>query len=208
MNPEDVVIKVPLGEWGYGRYGNDLALPSRSNTLRGDYKAQLAKMNTYFERFSDGEKYRGYLTGSVTASSISTEMAMLARSTWWYYHNRLAGVTPHEVFTSLVKAAIMDSADNGDYAILYAAMVIPQYKLLFTAIFGTGALNGAFITGKGVVHGHTQETYVAWMKSDEAALGKFPEIFARKNYRSLLVAARLMSRLRRRGQSCRIDFQR
>lgn len=37
----------------------------------------------------------------------------------------------------------MDSADNGDYAILYAAMVIPQYKLLFTAIFGTGALNGA-----------------------------------------------------------------
>lgn len=188
VNPEDVVIKVPLGEWGYGRYGNDLALPSRSNTLRGDYKAQLAKMNTYFERFSDGEKYRGYLTGSVTASSISTEMAMLARSTWWYYHNRLAGVTPHEVFTSLVKAAIMDSADNGDYAILYAAMVIPQYKLLFTAIFGTGALNGAFITGKGVVHGHTQETYVAWMKSDEAALGKFPEIFARKNYRSLLVA--------------------
>lgn len=97
VNPEDVVIKVPLGEWGYGRYGNDLALPSRSNTLRGDYKAQLAKMNTYFERFSDGEKYRGYLTGSVTASSISTEMAMLARSTWWYYHNRLAGVTPHEV---------------------------------------------------------------------------------------------------------------
>lgn len=188
VNPEDVVIKVPLGEWGYGRYGNDLALPSRSNTLRGDYKAQLAKMNTYFERFSDGEKYRGYLTGSVTASSISTEMAMLARSTWWYYHNRLAGVTPHEVFTSLVKAAIMDSADNGDYAILYAAMVIPQYKLLFTAIFGTGALNGAFITGKGVVHGHTQETYVAWMKSDEAALGEFPEIFARKNYRSLLVA--------------------
>lgn len=188
VNPEDVVIKVPLGEWGYGRYGNDLALPSRSNTLRGDYKTQLAKMNTYFERFSDGEKYRGYLTGSVTASSISTEMAMLARSTWWYYHNRLAGVTPHEVFTSLVKAAIMDSADNADYAILYAAMVIPQYKLLFTAIFGTGALNGAFITGKGVVHGHTQETYVAWMKSDEAALGKFPEIFARKNYRSLLVA--------------------
>lgn len=188
VNPEDVVIKVPLGEWGYGRYGNDLALPSRSSTLRGDYKAQLAKMNTYFERFSDGEKYWGYLTGSVTASSISTEMAMLARSTWWYYHNRLAGVTPHEVFTSLVKAAIMDSADNADYAILYAAMVIPQYKLLFTAIFGTGALNGAFITGKGVVHGHTQETYVAWMKSDEAALGKFPEIFARKNYRSLLVA--------------------
>lgn len=38
------------------------------------------------------------------------------------------------------------------------------------------------------MHGHTQETYVAWMKSDEAALGKFPEIFARKNYRSLLVA--------------------
>ena len=188
VNPEDVVIKVPLGEWGYGRYGNDLALPSRSNTLRGDYKAQLAKMNEYFERFSDGEKYRGYLTGAVTASSISTEMAMLARSTWWYYHNRLAGVTPHEVFTSLVKAAIMDSADNGDYAVLYAAMVIPQYKLLFTAIFGTGALNGAFITGKGVVHGHTQETYVAWMKSEEAALGEFPEIFARKNYRSLLVA--------------------
>lgn len=57
VNPEDVVIKVPLGEWGYGRYGNDLALPSRSNTRRGDYKAQLAKMNEYFERFSDGEKY-------------------------------------------------------------------------------------------------------------------------------------------------------
>lgn len=91
VNPEDVVIKVPLGEWGYGRYGNDLALPSRSNTLRGDYKAQLAKMNTYFERFSDGEKYRGYLTGSVTAfidfdgdgDARSIDLVVLPQSSGW-----------------------------------------------------------------------------------------------------------------------------
>ena len=77
VNPEDVITRVPLCEWGYGRYGKDLVLPSRSNTERDIYKALLSEMNGYFEEFS-GETFRGYLGGTLTASAMSAEICALA----------------------------------------------------------------------------------------------------------------------------------
>ena len=186
VNPEDVITRVPLCEWGYGRYGRDLVLPSRSNTDGDVYKALLSEMNGCFEEFS-GETFRGYLGGTLTASAISIEICALAPTTRRYYGNCLV-VPPRDMFGRVVKAAIMGTADASDYAILSSALVIPQYKFILTAVFGTGALNGAFVTGKGVVHGHTQETYVSWMKSAQAALGELPSIFAHENYRTVKVA--------------------
>ena len=84
VNPEDVITRVPLCEWGYGRYGKDLVLPSRSNTDRDVYKALLSEMNGYFEEFS-GETFRGYLAGTLTASAISIEICALAPTTRMYY---------------------------------------------------------------------------------------------------------------------------
>ena len=187
VNPEDVITRVPLCEWGYGRYGKDLVLPSRSNTDRDVYKALLSEMNGYFEEFS-GETFRGYLAGTLTASAISIEICALAPTTRMYYSNYLVGVPPRGMFERVVKAAIMGTADASDYAILSSALVIPQYNSILTAVFGTGVLNGAFVTGKGVVHGHTQETYVSWMKSAHAALGELPSIFTHENYRTVKVA--------------------
>ena len=187
VNPEDVITRVPLREWGYGRYGRDLVLPSRSNTDRDVYKALLSDMNEYFEAFS-GETFRGYLAGTLTASAMSIEICALAPTTRMYYSNYLVGVPPRDMFERVVKAAIMGTADANDYAILSSALVIPQYNSILTAVFGTGVLNGAFVTGKGVVHGHTQETYVSWMKSAHAALGELPSIFTHENYRTVKVA--------------------
>lgn len=187
VNPEDVITRVPLREWGYGRYGRDLVLPSRSNTERDVYKALLSDMNEYFEAFS-GETFRGYLAGTLTASAMSIEICALAPTTRMYYSNYLVGVPPRDMFERVVKAAIMGTADADDYAILSSALVIPQYNSILTAVFGTGVLNGAFVTGKGVVHGHTQETYVSWMKSAHAALGELPSIFTHENYRTVKVA--------------------
>ena len=187
VNPEDVITRVPLREWGYGRYGRDLVLPSRSNTDRNVYKALLSEMNGYFEEFSD-ETFRGYLAGTLTASAMSAEICALAPTTRMYYSNYLVGVPPRGMFERVVKAAIMGTADASDYAILSSALVIPQYNSILTAVFGTGVLNGAFVTGKGVVHGHTQETYVSWMKSAHAALGELPSIFTHENYRTVKVA--------------------
>ena len=187
VNPEDVITRVPLREWGYGRYGRDLVLPSRSNTDRDVYKALLSEMNGYFEEFS-GETFRGYLAGTLTASAMSIEICALAPTTRMYYSNYLVGVPPRDMFERVVKAAIMGTADANDYAILSSALVIPQYNSILTAVFGTGVLNGAFVTGKGVVHGHTQETYVSWMKSAHAALGELPSIFTHENYRTVKVA--------------------
>ena len=187
VNPEDVITRVPLREWGYGRYGRDLVLPSRSNTDRDVYKALLSEMNGYFEGFS-GETFQGYLAGTLTASAMSAEICALAPTTWMYYNNYLVGVPPRDMFGRVVKAAIMGTADANDYAILSSALVIPQYNSILTAVFGTGVLNGAFVTGKGVVHGHTQETYVSWMKSAHAALGELPSIFTHENYRTVKVA--------------------
>ena len=186
VNPEDVITRVPLCEWGYGRYGRDLVLPSRSNTDGDVYKALLSEMNGYFEEFS-GETFRGYMAGTLTASAMSLEICALAPTTRRYYGNCLV-VPPRDMFGRVVKAAIMGTADANDYAILSSALVIPQYKFILTAVFGMGVLNGAFVTGKGVVHGHTQETYVSWMKSAQAALGELPSIFAHENYRTVKVA--------------------
>ena len=187
MNPEDVITRVPLCEWGYGRYGRDLVLPSRSNTDGDVYKVLLSEMNGYFEEFS-GETFRGYLAGTLTASAMSLEICALAPTTWMYYNNYLVYAPPRDMFERVVKAAIVGTADANDYAILSSALVIPQYSSILTAVFGTGVLNGAFVTGKGVVHGHTQETYVSWMKSAQAVLGELPSIFTHENYRTVKVA--------------------
>ena len=187
VNPEDVVTRVPLVEWGYGRYGNDLVLPSRSNTMPVEYKSELAKMNVYFQGFS-GEKFRGYLAGTLTADVVSLDLYSVATSPTAFYKNYLAGVPPRYVLERVVKAAIMHSETSGDRAVLSAALLVPQYRNMLVTLFDTGVLNGAFITGKGIVHGHTQETYVAWMKSALVEPGVVPDIFVRPDYTSMMVA--------------------
>lgn len=187
VNPEDVITRVPLVEWGYGRYGSDLVLPSRSNTLLLEYKSQLAKMNTYFQDFS-GETFRGYLAGTLTADVVSLDLYSVATSPTAFYKNYLAGVPPRYMLERVVKAAIMHSETSGDRAVLSAALLVPQYRNMLLTLFDAGVLNGAFITGKGIVHGHTQETYVAWMKSALVAPGVVPEIFSRPGYTSVTVA--------------------
>ena len=112
----------------------------------------------------------------------------IAPTTWAFYHNYVVGTPPRYFFESVIKAAIMENADAGDYALLSSALLIPQYQSMLVTLFGVGVFNGAFVTGKGVVHGHTQETYVSWMKSASAALGELPSIFVRKNYRTVKVA--------------------
>lgn len=187
LNPEDVITRVPLCEWGYGRYGEDLVLPSRSNTNDVVYKQLLSSMNEYFKQFS-GETFRGYTAGTLTATTMTSDMMSIAPTTWAFYHNYVVGMPPRYFFESVIKAAIMENADAGDYALLSSALLIPQYQSMLVTLFGVGVFNGAFVTGKGVVHGHTQETYVSWMKSASAALGELPSIFVRKNYRTLKVA--------------------
>lgn len=187
LNPEDVITRVPLCEWGYGRYGEDLVLPSRSNTNDVVYKQLLSSMNEYFKQFS-GETFRGYTAGTLTATTMTSDMMSIAPTTWAFYHNYVVGTPPRYFFESVIKAAIMENADAGDYALLSSALLIPQYQSMLVTLFGVGVFNGAFVTGKGVVHGHTQETYVSWMKSASAALGELPSIFVRKNYRTVKVA--------------------
>ena len=187
LNPEDVITRVPLCEWGYGRYGEDLVLPSRSNTNDVVYKQLLSSMNEYFKQFS-GETFRGYTAGTLTATTMTSDMMSIAPTTWAFYHNYVVGTPPRYFFESVIKAAIMENADVGDYALLSSALLIPQYQSMLVTLFGVGVFNGAFVTGKGMVHGHTQETYVSWMKSTSAALGELPSIIVRKNYRTVKVA--------------------
>ena len=82
----------------------------------------------------------------------------IAPTTWAFYHNYVVGTPPRYFFESVIKAAIMENADAGDYALLSSALLIPQYQSMLVTLFGVGVFNGAFVTGKGVVHGHTQET--------------------------------------------------
>lgn len=93
LNPEDVITRVPLCEWGYGRYGEDLVLPSRSNTNDVVYKQLLSSMNEYFKQFS-GETFRGYTAGTLTATTITSDMMSIAPTTWAFYHNYVVGTPP------------------------------------------------------------------------------------------------------------------
>lgn len=65
VNPEDFVTKVMLHNWGYGRYGITLVLPSKSNTDAVKYNSYLGKMRadwkSYFASGYDKEytPYKG-----------------------------------------------------------------------------------------------------------------------------------------------------
>ena len=69
VNPEDFVTKCLPAAWGYGRYGQTIVLPSKTND-KTNYKTYLKNMKPYFERFTDGKKYHPFAKGEQATYDI------------------------------------------------------------------------------------------------------------------------------------------
>lgn len=193
VNPEDVITRVPLSEatWGYNRYGKDLVLPSKSNCSDDAYKALREKMGGYFYQFA-GTSYANYKTGALMAKAYSAEVLALAPFTYLFYSSKLPSlVSPRQFFDSIVRTVIMKEPSLFDTMIIAGALSVKPYQLITRTLLGTVAVSSKAELADRVVHGHTQEMYVAWMKSaaDAApALGELPSIFTHSSYRTFSAA--------------------
>lgn len=76
ISGEDFVTQVPLAAWGYGHYGTDLLLPSRTYYGAG-YDNVYKKMSGLFKSYS-GVDFNPYPAGSATVSSLVDYVYTLA----------------------------------------------------------------------------------------------------------------------------------
>ncbi|MBR2683953.1 MAG: hypothetical protein IKE22_11890, partial [Atopobiaceae bacterium] len=197
INPEDLVPRVPLSRWGYGRNGVDRYLPSVSTS--GYYPAEYDRMNGLF-RVYYGEDYANYPGGVQVADSVDHDLWKLAETVEEAYD-----LGPNDSLPLLETLQALLSSGGGDPGALFnvyvgvlraylSRVLVPHNELgnrlrLFTAFissdvyrsFSCDLLGGLdvfnLLSGHEVsevaslkteaTHAHTTETYISWMQSSE-----------------------------------------
>lgn len=196
VNPEDVVPGVPLADWGYGRYGETLVLPSQSNTSVLRYRALYNQMNALFQEYA-GMSFIPNGHASLPAR-IATEATLeLASSVRRVYTERypsdivlpFAGRLSYTVHTLLQSLGTVawnsEGIDRFNSGLLTGTQVLatPAFREYVGKLMAAGIIDG--FPGKFtsyITHGHTMETYIAWMQAAE------PDVIFTRGYRSLRVA--------------------
>ena len=201
INPEDVVPLVPIPQWGFGRFGQTLVLPSSSNTSYGEYLQLKSKMNEVFKGYCENAygnaiSYKPFLTGSIGTQALTYLVWSVSPSVDSFYSAKhrssipgAPSLTTHQVLLALFDY-LWGDATSDDLSVLQQALACPAYTLLVTNVLGVvvaGGLTGGVSPTDELLHMHTQETYVSWMQSVDAPLGEQPAIF-RSSYRGLKVA--------------------
>lgn len=97
------------------------------------------------------------------------------------------GYSPHTVITSLFTSSFGKPTDEDKKVIRTACATEMYLGLVLWLGFAEGVGSQDIDIRKAVTHGHTQETYVSWMQSADAAIGTYPVIF-RDSYRGVRVA--------------------
>lgn len=188
VNPEDIVSRVPLVKWGYGKYGVTLYTPSSSNAS-GYHQKYLPMMREEFGKLTDSKRYEPYATGSMSAKlltdlvySICPEVSELYRTKFSFTHEN-SKQTDFSSLITLIKACTkMAFVDDGSLsssemlAVVFGAgealAVLASIVSLFGFVpvfVGAGAAAVAGLTiAPCVTNAHTVETYMAWMMSSDS----------------------------------------
>ncbi|MCD7770685.1 MAG: leucine-rich repeat protein [Oscillospiraceae bacterium] len=82
---EDFITTLPLEDWGFGRYGITLNLPSRSYFSSAFYDEYLSSMSSTFE-YITGEEFSTYSNGTQQVDEICSYVYSLANSRNNYYN--------------------------------------------------------------------------------------------------------------------------
>lgn len=86
VNPEDFVTKVMISKnWGYGRYGRTLILPSSSTDNKKSYASYLGKMQDEFHVYRPYDNYKPYPDGMNAVSNYVNLVAWTVPNVSSYY---------------------------------------------------------------------------------------------------------------------------
>ena len=118
VNPEDFVTRVMPSEWGYGRYGQTLNLPSSNkNNSQAAYKKYLEKARNIAEQF-DGVKYEPFPGGTKTIDYYMKSVSDDVKNNKEYYkkslnkHSEDDKYSLHYFYRTIIGAA-MGASDGG-----------------------------------------------------------------------------------------------
>ena len=180
VNPEDLIPRLPLGRWGYRRVGVTLVLPSVTNTGLSRYRSLRAEMNPVFRDIAKGNSYKPYPLGAATAWAVEQELGAGVPSVWSLYYRgvrwsvgrlRVDALSHHDLVEAMVRGFVMEDDKPFAYiALTELATRMPKATAMLAAtVFGDSApswvLDGVGWTLDHVTHGHTGETYIAWMRA-------------------------------------------
>ncbi len=184
LNPEDLVPKVPLTDWGYSRYGIDLILPSKSNA--SDYSARVADMREHFALFTNGEAYENYAIGTLGASVAETAVYAVCSSVENYYdalfglieNDNISLLSLNRIVKSFMEAKYVNGGETTE-TFLYKAFALDAIRAALGKIYTiTGFMPTVALTATGVAvatvvsprvaHAHTPETYLSWAMEIES----------------------------------------
>lgn len=141
-NPGDIVVKIPLGEWGFARNGRDIAF-SREETV-------LKRLDSIYKSGAGGPY--GGLYSTLDFESLVIGWAPTLKD---YYAKKLAGVSPYECMRLLIPYLITGSP--------------PKLFSVIAAIVADSKARGVvyylYENDKAITYGHCQETYIFWLEA-------------------------------------------
>lgn len=171
INLEDFVPHVPMAVWGFGRYGIDIPLPSKSYYSSEYFDKIHTKMETQFIDMSGKSALHTYKEGTQEVNGLTAHVVELSPTKTDYYDTPnvfsfgisaldISCKTMHEYFTVLASFLAADSlADqvasvtslvsslNGDYAPITAFFI--QHETFNQRVFDA----------------HCPALYLSWMRS-------------------------------------------
>ncbi|MCD8097752.1 MAG: lipase family protein [Lachnospiraceae bacterium] len=186
INEEDFVTQIPLSTWGFGRYGIDLALPSRSWKGKS-YSTLAAKRDATYTSLI-GEDYAEYLCGTFNVRCLVSAVNNLAPSVYAYYYLKHAFVynsiylweTTSGYFGNLAALLVGDSSLAYTY---FVPSELGSYAPVTTFFLWSHKIRGQ------VFAAHSMAGYYSWMSSCTAEeLFEDPQSSTYKTFKSLTVA--------------------
>lgn len=172
-NPEDFICYIPLPQWGYGKYGQTLYLPSEDTTENYGYLyTEMEK-----EYLKDTKTaHKGFPNGSKDVEEVVEFLYSVAPTPDDYYNKEIYV----EGYSMTMYDFMMKLADvmNGENTLSHGMFMmfcksIPQVapitEFMFSGMTAAEVKELSSLSSTPVVINHMQEVYSAWFKvlSDE-----------------------------------------
>ena len=141
VNPEDVVTRVPLVGWGFGKYGKTLYLPSKSNC--SNYNDYRTAMQSIYSKYTYSDTYDSYATGTWRSRALASTALVLAPNVWSFYN--LRHVSPYRFvppFSATLHELVESIWTSGGGAAISKSIGYPAYTNVISALLvdeGIGA---------------------------------------------------------------------
>ncbi|MDD4772473.1 MAG: S-layer homology domain-containing protein [Eubacteriales bacterium] len=143
-NPGDIIAYIPFTLWGYGINGIEIRLPTDDDTL--------SKVKSNFSGIKGGMIYLGRFETDGFADLV-TAWCPTKES---FYTSEKGGISPYNLFVSII------SLGNGDSNVIETAAILYRHK------YSREGMRVALYLAENLIpiyHSHIYDTYLAWLEA-------------------------------------------